>query len=116
MLSAFIKTADVEQSAGLWMRVDGPDGDALSFDNMQDRPVLGTRDWRQYQVVLDIPKSSDSIAFGVLLGGKGQVWLDDIAFKAVGQDTPITGTDLEALPPAPMNLDFDLSAESTGGV
>jgi hypothetical protein len=114
MLSAFIKTVDVERPAGLWMRVDGPDGTTLAFDNMDSRPILGTRDWRQYRVVLDVPKSSNAIAFGILLAGNGQVWLDDVAFNPVSHDTPITGTDLDALPSAPMNLDFNLPGESPG--
>jgi len=107
-LSAFVRTADVDQWAGLWMRVDGPDEVTLSFDNMQDRPIVGTKDWRRYRVVLDVPERSEIIAFGALLAGSGQVWLDDVAFDAVGEDTPTTGADLDELPPAPVNLSFDV--------
>lgn len=109
-MSAFVRTADVEHLAGLWMRVDGPDETTLSFDNMQDRPILGTTDWRQYRIVLDVPANSEVIAFGVLLGSSGQVWLDDVAFEAVDKDTPTTGADLDELPAAPVNLDFDTPA------
>jgi len=105
-LSAFVRTADVEHWAALWMRVDGPNEDTLAFDNMQDRPILGTKDWRQYRVVLDVPENSEIIAFGVLLGGGGRVWLDDVSFDVVDTDTPTTGVDYDELPPAPVNLDF----------
>jgi len=105
-LSAYIKTAGVERWAALWMRVDGPDGKVLAFDNMQDRPISGTRDWRSYHIVLDVPEDSEAIAFGVLLNGPGRVWLDDIQITLVGQDTPTTSKE-HTLEPAPINLDFE---------
>ena len=37
------------------MRVDGGDGQILSFDNMHSRPIKGTKDWKQYQITLDVP-------------------------------------------------------------
>lgn len=105
-LTAYIKTADVERSAALWMRADGPDDKTLALDNMDDRPISGTRDWRPYRIVLDIPGNADAIAFGVLLQGPGRVWIDDIQIKPVGQDTPTTGSGYR-LEPAPTNLDFE---------
>jgi len=112
-LSAHIKTANVERSAALWMRVDGPDGTAPTLDNMDDRPISGTRDWRPYRIVLDIPENAEAIAFGVLLQGPGRVWIDDIEIKSVGQDTPTTGTrhrpELK-----PTNLDFEQTGHPPG--
>ena len=108
-MSAYVKTKDVEAWAGLWMRVDGPGGGILSFDNMQDRPVRGTIGWEQYEVVLDVPETSVHIAFGVLLAGKGKVWVDDFEFEVVGPDTPVT--DLKSrvteMPLEPGNLGFE---------
>jgi hypothetical protein len=57
-LSGWIKTADVDNQAGLWMRVDGPEqGKHLAFDNMGNRPIIGTRDWAKYEVILQNTKS-----------------------------------------------------------
>ncbi len=72
-MSGSVKAQVVEQWAGLWMRVDGEGGKVLSFDNMQNRQIQGTRDWKQYEVVLDVPAESVGIYFGILLVGKGQV-------------------------------------------
>jgi hypothetical protein len=88
-LSAWIKTADVEGWAGLWMRVDGQDNEpSLAFDNMQDRPIEGTTDWKQYDVILDVAESATAIAFGVLVVGKGTAWLDDFHFEIVPDSVP----------------------------
>jgi hypothetical protein len=108
-MSAYVRTADVEQWAGLWMRVDGSNGGMLAFDNMQTRSISGTTEWRLYHVVLDVPEAADSIAFGVLLVGPGRVWLDAVTFEPVGRDVPTTGAEVPTLQPtAPVNLDFDL--------
>ena len=73
------------------MRVDGPEeGKSLRFDNMQSRPIKGTTDWHQYEVVLDVPSESVNIAFGILLYGKGQAWLSDVQFDEVGLEVAVT--------------------------
>src|SRR6266581_7746265 len=79
-MSGYVKAEGVEQWAGLWMQVDGPDK-TLSFDNMQNRPIKGTRDWKKYEIVLDVPDNSVDIAFGIQLSGKGQVWLESPQFE-----------------------------------
>jgi hypothetical protein len=94
-LSGFIKGEQVEKQAALWMRVDGAQGKTLSFDNMNDRPIKGTSDWKRYDIVLDVPTGSADIAFGVLLEGKGQVWVDDLRLEEVGQDVASTNLPLE---------------------
>lgn len=65
--SAVVKSADVENWAGLWMRIDGPFERSLGFDNMQNRSIKGTTNWQKYGVVLDVPMESINIAFGILL-------------------------------------------------
>ncbi len=111
-LSAWVRSAGVARWAGLWMRIDGPMSDRgpamLGFDNMQNRPIAGTTDWKAYQVVLDVPQQAVTINFGILLEGAGQAWLDGVRFEAVGPEVPVT--DLRAgwnLPRKPVNLDFE---------
>ena len=81
-LSGWIKTKDADR-AGLWMRIDGKD-QMLGFDNMlQDRPVIGTHDWTQVSVVLDVPTEALGFCCGALLVGEGQIWVDDLSLEVV---------------------------------
>lgn len=107
-LSGFIKSKDVEGFCGFWMRVDDALGDVLQFDNMSDRPIVGDTEWNHYHIVLDVPENSAVIAFGVLLSGSGQVWIDELKFEEVGNDTPTTNIDFTGyLLDAPTNLSFE---------
>jgi len=105
-LAGALKAEGVEEWAGLWMRIDGVDTHIL--DNMEDRPIQGTTDWRTYEVVLDVPEQSQAIAFGCLLVGKGQLWLSDVHLEEVGPDVPTTASEERPreLPHAPVDLDF----------
>lgn len=88
--SAFIKAENVE-GANLWMQVTGSDLRVLNDDRMKDRSVLGTSDWKKYEIVLDVPTDSRIIILGVSLSGKGRIWIDDLRFEAVSKDIPSTG-------------------------
>jgi hypothetical protein len=106
--SGYVRSREVTGWAGLWMRVDGPNGETLAFDNMQKRAIKGTGDWKEYQIVLDVPASAQKIAFGLLLAGKGGVWMDDLKFEVVGTDVPTTGETVGTEPkPGYVNLDFE---------
>ncbi len=107
-LSGFIKTNNVKQFSGLWMRVDNASEDILQFDNMSDRPIIGTNNWNRYSIVLDVPENSAIISFGILLTGKGEVWLDGLIFEVVNNDTPTTHISFENnLLEEPTNLSFE---------
>jgi hypothetical protein len=109
--SGYLRTSGVRVGwAGLWLRVDGPsEGEVLAFDNMESRPVKGTTDWKQYSIVLDIPERAIGLAYGVILAGDGQVWMDDVTFEVVPRTIPVTGfTPMTVVPTnAPQNLDFE---------
>lgn len=104
-LSSYIKSKDVTGWAGLWFRVDGGKARSLSFDNMQDRPIKGTNDWTRCENVLDVPKESTNLAYGVLLSGGGQVWFDDVNFEIVDKSVPTT--DVRGGNLKPSNLKFE---------
>lgn len=106
-MSGYIKTQNVE-SAGMWMRVDGSEGKSLSFDNMQNRNIIGTTSWTKYAIILDVPEDSIYIAFGILLMGQGQMWVSNIQFEPVGNDVPVTDLQKTTVyPDHPVNLDFE---------
>jgi len=88
--SALVRATGVEDWAGLWMRIDDKDRPNSAFDNMQNRPITGTSDWTPYSVVLDVSTKAQGIYFGVLMTGKGQVWISDLRFDVVGDDVPST--------------------------
>ncbi len=86
-LTGYIKTEEVTKGAGLWMRIDGKDG-MLQFDNMHDRAVKGTTDWQQYKIELyyDQEKAKQIVVGGLIMGGKGKVWMDNLQVKIDGKD------------------------------
>jgi hypothetical protein len=113
-LSGWVKSAGVDRWAGLWMRIDGPmdsRGPAmLGFDNMQNRPIKGTTDWKAYEVVLDVPQQAVTVNFGILLEGAGHAWLDGVRFDVVGPEVPVTDVRKDIpkdIPKKPVNLDFE---------
>lgn len=109
-MSAFVKSQDVENKAGLWLRVDEVGSKPpLAFDNMADRPIKGTTDWKKYEIVLDVPGNASNLAYGALLAGTGQIWFDDLKFEIVDSTISTTRglkqTDMQLHQPT--NLDFE---------
>jgi hypothetical protein len=106
-LRAWVRSQDVVEWAGVWMRVD-KDKTAVAFDNMQNRPIKGTESWRQCDVVLDVPQDATGISFGILLSGTGEAWMNDVTFEVVGDSVPVTADAIKVpkLPDHPANLKF----------
>lgn len=100
-----LRADGVQGWSGLWMRVDGPHGEVLAFDNMRARAISGDAPRKSYAVVLDVPSHAAAIAFGVLLEGVGTVTVDELVVEPVGEDVPTTDA-RPPLPDAPQNLDF----------
>lgn len=107
-LSAFVKAQEVEGWAGLWMRLDGRFSVTLKLDNMQNRPIKGTLEWNLYSCVLDVPEEAKIINIGILLCGKGCVWMDHVSFQEVDQSVPVTDFEIQKeYPDFPENLSFE---------
>jgi len=104
-LSGVVKSQEVAEWAGLWLRVDkGKEMVAIAPPTLR---LLATRtDWRRYEVVLDVPKDASGIALGILLTGTGEVWLNGARFEVVGPDVAVTGSSNAKTPDKPVNLDF----------
>lgn len=105
-MTAYIKTQNVEEWSGMWLRVDSKTSKKhLSFDNMYDRSIKGTTDWKKYEIILDVPLESSKLNYGILLHGKGKVWFDQLNIEIIGDiDSKISITDL---PDKPTNIDFE---------
>lgn len=116
-LNGFLRSERVIQHAGMWVRVDGPDEKVLAFDNMTTRPIQGTTEWALYTIVLDVPEQAEAIAFGALLCGPGQIWIDGLRFEEVDETVPVTDMLPElgqSLPAGPVNLDFEADIPAPG--
>lgn len=110
-MTAFVKTENVTDWAGLWLRVDQTGSNqSLSFDNMSDRPIKGTTNWAKYEIILDVPNNASLIAYGALIDGTGQIWFDNITFEIVSDFAPSTSSSSAKKYPTidePINLDFE---------
>lgn len=87
-MSAWLRSANAE-AVQLWLRLDGAKS-TLGFDNMANRALKGTSDWKKYELTLDVPTSTIYVAFGVMVIGNGEAWVDDFQFETVGQDVVTT--------------------------
>jgi hypothetical protein len=125
-LTGYIRSEDVSQWAGFWMRVDAREEygfkkgqtpipttfsdmteyacqrpEVLAFDNMhddvEDRSVHGTSDWSKYEVVLDIPDNAGTIDYGAILQGAGRIWIDDVRLEVVDHSVMTTGVSKEII-------------------
>lgn len=107
-MTAYIKSENVSDWAGMWLRIDSKERrESLGFDNMQDRPIKGSKDWTKCEIILDVPAESSTLNYGVLLSGTGKVWFDSISFEIVDElKTKPTGMSND-IPKKPTNLDFN---------
>jgi hypothetical protein len=108
-LRAYMKLQKVENGQiGLMLRIDGVNG-VLKFDNMLQKNIRGTSDWKLYSVKLALPKNAKTIYIGALLSGTGKLWVDD--FQVL-----IDGKDINKLKPVTLQqYGADKNIESDGG-
>jgi len=115
-LRGFLRSKDVNKSAGLWMRVDAID--RQQEEGFGENRPLGTTDWKPYSVVLDVPVDAAAIFFGVRMTGTGQIWIDDLGLEkvdpaAVSVTGGWLGPNYEDDPMEPQNMDFGLRLSSS---
>ncbi|WP_248724440.1 hypothetical protein [Seonamhaeicola sp. ML3] len=108
-LTAYIKSKDIKDWAGMWMRIDGPNKKSLGFDNMQNRPIKGTTSWTKYEIVLKVPKEAVNLAYGVLTSKTGEIYIDSFKFEIVDESVKNTGHQGSVKLTEPTNTDFEES-------
>ena len=92
-LAAYVRARDVG-SVMLWTRVDGLQSDSLvslAVSNTAANPITGTADWQRVETVIDVPETAEAILFGVLLRGRGQLWLDDFSLSEIPRSAAAAG-------------------------
>lgn len=107
--AARVRADNVRGWGGLFMRISSADARVLAFDDMSTRPLRGTIDWRDVQVILDVVPNASSISFGLRLSeGPGQVWAEALRFEEVAPDDPSISINLQPLLPSkPQNLELE---------
>lgn len=107
-LTGYAKTKFITYWAGLFMTIEDAMGRIMTFDNMQNRPIVGSSDWIKYEIVLDVPQNASRILFGVSLHGKGEIWSDNFKLLVVNKNVPLTDMSGK-LPTAlyPDNMNFE---------
>jgi C-terminal processing protease CtpA/Prc len=105
----FLKTENVSESVGLWMREDGDTG-SVAFDNMQQRQVKGTHDWTEYSITLPLRPEAKQLFFGALVAGTGKIWVVDLQLLVDGK--PIWDAPKAERKKTPLDTDREFDAGS----
>jgi hypothetical protein len=120
--SAFLRGDEIARRAGLWIRADDMDGTMVAFRNCFEAKapksfVQGTTNWKEVEILIDIPDTAADLSFGVQIGGTGTVWIDNASINVIGpydaaradqvERVPHKPIDPQKLSPAPQNMDFE---------
>lgn len=109
-LHGFLRTENVNNFAGLWMREGGDDGTVIAFDNMQSRQLKGTTGWTEYAITLPVKSEGRRLFVGVLLGGTGKAWADDLRLLVDGK--PVWDAPKVERPKTALELDHQFDGGS----
>jgi hypothetical protein len=89
-VTGWLKTSDVQDWASAFVIILGKNNLHLAYDDMSDRPIRGTTDWQQIELVTDLPNEPCVVYFGPDLYGPGELWGDDFQIALAPRDAPIT--------------------------
>lgn len=108
-LTGYVKTENVSNGhGGLWMRIDPQVG----FDNMDNRGITGTTDWKKYEIALDLkPNEATQIVVGGILIGKGKIWIDNLKVTIDGKS--LDKAPEKELSGAQKDTEFDTGSQFT---
>ncbi len=84
-MRGYLRSEDVTEHMGMWLRLDGEANAILGFDSIQKLMVKGTNDWKQYSIKVPANKDGRQIYFGVFVAGTGKVWADDLELLVDGK-------------------------------
>lgn len=104
-LSGYIKTDRVaDGTAGLFFRVAGPEGEVLAWPAMEETGPMGTTDWTEYVLEVEVDPDAEDTRFGVILRGSGEAWFDALRIKIDGE--PFEQPTSEELEPTEAELEW----------
>jgi hypothetical protein len=88
---ADVKTENAPKGASLWLRLDDAPSHSTEICNMigpVDSRLKGTHDFTTIACVLDVPESTKTLVFGLLLTGSGAAWIGPATLEAVDRSVP----------------------------
>lgn len=107
---AYMKMDQVSNGPiGLLLRIDGMMG-SLQFDNMQQKNIQGTSDWKQYAVKLPLSVDAKTIFIGAMLSGTGKLWVDD--FEIWIDDQPLKDAKIKPIKEYKADHDTEFNNDS----
>lgn len=109
-LRGFLRTENVSEFVGLWLREDGEGGASAAFDNMQGKAIKGTNEWAEYSIVLPVRPEARQLVFGALIVGTGKLWVDDLQLLVDGK--PIWEAQKVERPKTPADIDHEFDKGS----
>ncbi len=89
-ITGWMKTKDVRNWAGVSMFLTDTNGATYHDDNMGDRPLHGTTDWQQVEIVTDLPKEPCLIIIRPTIYGAGEIWYDEFQMDVAPPEVPYT--------------------------
>ena len=129
-LRGFLRTENAQHGSGkdkqqyggsLWLN-ESRDGKVIEIGNMEGNRVQGTTGWTEYSIQLPLNQDAHNMAFGALLLGTGNLWVDDLQLlvdgKPLSEAPKLNGRQIAAknpLPPAVFTFDDDHPSEEPKG-
>lgn len=111
-LSGYLRTENVKGWSGFWLRVDDESGKPIAFENMQNRGISGTTDWKEYSITLPYDEEKGvQMAFGCIIFGSGKIWFDDFKLTVDGKDVSEAIVNV-----APLKADLDTAFRHGSGI
>jgi hypothetical protein len=79
----FIRTQGVTARGDVWLRAQAvdspPDGPGLATSITQ---LAANADFRQYELLVDVPDGADKVQLGIGIAGPGMLWMDGVKVEA----------------------------------
>jgi C-terminal processing protease CtpA/Prc len=109
-LRGYLRSEDVTDYVGMWLRVDGEGRGGLAFDTIQGLQVKGTTGWKEYSVQVPLNSDGRQVYFGVFVAGTGKVWADDLQLLVDGK--PVSAAPKVERPKTVVDTDQEFDAGS----
>ena len=89
-VSIWIKSEKVSGGTGVWINGDA-NGKSFNEGQKGHRPLRGTKDWKQYSAVIDVPEGTSDLSWGIVMNGTGKIWIDTDSAQCVVESTGTHG-------------------------
>ncbi|MBR9660379.1 MULTISPECIES: AraC family transcriptional regulator [Bacillus cereus group] len=81
--SGMIMTKSVKEYAGLWIRAEQQEKDIWEVYHINSNSLSVENSWKEYFVILDVPKNIETLSVGVSLKSTGHIWFSSMSVEIV---------------------------------